>query len=49
MGDYADGKNSNDPTDLSQGNYGVWAFRGKRYETMMKDEGEEPTGGNTSV
>lgn len=38
---------SNDPTDLSQGNYGVWAFRGKRYETLVKDEeAEAPTGGN---
>ncbi|KAL8908298.1 MAG: hypothetical protein Q9207_000921 [Kuettlingeria erythrocarpa] len=29
--------NDMDPTDLSCGNWGVWAFRGKRYETTMKD------------
>jgi len=29
--------NDNDPHDISAGNWGVWAFRGKRYETQMKD------------
>jgi hypothetical protein len=29
---------SADPTDLSQGNWGVWAFRGKRYEATTKEE-----------
>jgi hypothetical protein len=29
---------SADPADLSQGNWGVWAFRGKRYEAMARDE-----------
>ncbi|KAL8974586.1 MAG: hypothetical protein Q9197_001178 [Variospora fuerteventurae] len=29
--------NDLDPTDLTCGNWGVWAFRGKRYETTMKD------------
>lgn len=29
--------NDNDPSDISCGNWGVWAFRGKRYETMMRD------------
>lgn len=28
---------SADPTDLSQGNWGVWSFRGKRYEATRKD------------
>ena len=29
--------NDFDPMDLSAGNWGVWAFRGKRYETTMKE------------
>ncbi|KAL8697799.1 MAG: hypothetical protein Q9224_002140 [Gallowayella concinna] len=29
--------NDYDPGDISAGNWGVWAFRGKRYETEMKD------------
>ena len=29
--------NDLDPSDISCGNWGVWAFRGKRYETMTKD------------
>ncbi|KAI4187779.1 MAG: hypothetical protein L6R41_002583 [Letrouitia leprolyta] len=29
--------NDMDPGDLSCGNWGVWAFRGKRYEATMKD------------
>ncbi|KAL6720381.1 translational activator for mitochondrial COX1 [Lecanora helva] len=29
--------NDYDPTDISCGNWGVWAFRGKRYEATMKD------------
>ncbi|KAI4138410.1 MAG: hypothetical protein L6R39_006805 [Caloplaca ligustica] len=29
--------NDFDPTDLSCGNWGLWAFRGKRYETTMQD------------
>ena len=29
--------NDYDPTDISCANWGVWAFRGKRYETQMKD------------
>ncbi|KAH8153475.1 uncharacterized protein LAJ45_02288 [Morchella importuna] len=29
--------NDADPTDLSQGNWGVWSFRGKRYEATRKD------------
>ncbi|KAF2757179.1 hypothetical protein EJ05DRAFT_440528 [Pseudovirgaria hyperparasitica] len=29
--------NDLDPQDISCGNWGVWAFRGKRYETTMKD------------
>ncbi|CAG8951582.1 hypothetical protein HYFRA_00007498 [Hymenoscyphus fraxineus] len=33
--------NDLDPQDISCGNYGVWAFRGKRYETTRKDAGEE--------
>lgn len=28
---------SNDPMDLSQGNWGLWAFRGKRYEAVEKE------------
>ena len=28
--------NDLDPGDLSSGNWGVWAFRGKRYETQMR-------------
>ncbi|KAL7275179.1 translational activator for mitochondrial COX1 [Rhizina undulata] len=30
--------NDVDPSDLTQGNYGVWAFRGKRYEATTKEE-----------
>ncbi|KAF1343773.1 zinc-finger of mitochondrial splicing suppressor 51-domain-containing protein [Delphinella strobiligena] len=30
--------NDLDPQDVSAGNWGVWAFRGKRYETTMKEE-----------
>jgi splicing suppressor protein 51 len=29
--------NDLDPSDISCGNWGVWAFRGKRYETTAKD------------
>ncbi|KAH7162436.1 zinc-finger of mitochondrial splicing suppressor 51-domain-containing protein [Dactylonectria estremocensis] len=29
--------NDLDPQDVSAGNWGVWAFRGKRYETTTKD------------
>ncbi|GME58692.1 Protein MSS51, mitochondrial [Neofusicoccum parvum] len=29
--------NDLDPQDISCGNWGLWAFRGKRYETMTKD------------
>jgi len=29
--------NDLDPQDISCGNWGVWAFRGKRYETMRND------------
>lgn len=29
--------NDLDPSDISCGNWGVWAFRGKRYETTMKE------------
>lgn len=29
--------NDLDPQDVSAGNWGVWAFRGKRYETTMRD------------
>ncbi|KAL2038553.1 hypothetical protein N7G274_008600 [Stereocaulon virgatum] len=29
--------NDYDPSDISCGNWGVWAFRGKRYDTIMKD------------
>jgi len=29
--------NDMDPQDVSCGNWGVWAFRGKRYETTIKD------------
>jgi len=29
--------NDLDPVDVSAGNWGVWAFRGKRYETTMKE------------
>jgi mitochondrial splicing suppressor protein 51 len=32
--------NDLDPQDISCGNWGVWAFRGKRYETMMKEGGQ---------
>lgn len=32
--------NDDDPQgDISCGNWGVWAFRGKRYETMNKEDG----------
>lgn len=30
--------NDLDPQDVSAGNWGVWSFRGKRYETTRKDE-----------
>ncbi|KAI9795516.1 MAG: translational activator for mitochondrial COX1 [Piccolia ochrophora] len=30
--------NDLDPQDISCGNWGLWAFRGKRYETTMKDD-----------
>ncbi|OHW90369.1 mRNA processing protein [Colletotrichum incanum] len=30
--------NDLDPQDVSCGNWGVWAFRGKRYETTKKDD-----------
>ncbi|KAK8190223.1 zinc-finger of mitochondrial splicing suppressor 51-domain-containing protein [Phyllosticta capitalensis] len=30
--------NDVDPQDISCGNWGVWAFRGKRYEATMKEE-----------
>ena len=30
--------NDLDPQDISCGNGGVWAFRGKRYETTQKEE-----------
>ncbi|KAF2085478.1 hypothetical protein K490DRAFT_75107 [Saccharata proteae CBS 121410] len=30
--------NDQDPQDVSCGNWGLWAFRGKRYETTMKEE-----------
>lgn len=29
--------NDLDPQDISCGNWGVWAFRGKRYETTMRE------------
>ncbi|MCJ1454218.1 translational activator for mitochondrial COX1 [Mycoblastus sanguinarius] len=29
--------NDYDPTDVTCGNWGVWAFRGKRYETTMNE------------
>ncbi|PWW71730.1 hypothetical protein C7212DRAFT_360493 [Tuber magnatum] len=29
--------NDGDPSDLSQGNWGVWSFRGKRYEATRQD------------
>ncbi|KAK4985624.1 translational activator for mitochondrial COX1 [Elasticomyces elasticus] len=29
--------NDADPSDVSCGNFGLWAFRGKRYETTRKD------------
>jgi len=29
--------NEADPTDLTQGNWGVWSFRGKRYEATTKE------------
>ncbi|KAF1986305.1 mRNA processing protein [Aulographum hederae CBS 113979] len=29
--------NDLDPVDVSAGNWGVWSFRGKRYEAAMKD------------
>lgn len=31
--------NDLDPSDISCANWGVWAFRGKRYETMTRDDG----------
>ncbi|KAH7631756.1 zinc-finger of mitochondrial splicing suppressor 51-domain-containing protein [Sordaria sp. MPI-SDFR-AT-0083] len=31
--------NDLDPQDISAGNWGVWAFRGKRYEATVKDDG----------
>ncbi|KGQ12534.1 hypothetical protein BB8028_0003g10870 [Beauveria bassiana] len=30
--------NDADPQDITCGNWGVWAFRGKRYETTTKDQ-----------
>lgn len=30
--------NDLDPSDVSAGNWGVWAFRGKRYEATTKEE-----------
>lgn len=30
--------NDMDPQDVSAGNWGVWAFRGRRYEATTKDE-----------
>ncbi|KAH6693662.1 MSS51 protein [Plectosphaerella plurivora] len=30
--------NDLDPQDVSCGNWGVWAFRGKRYETTLKED-----------
>lgn len=32
--------NDLDTSDVSAGNWGVWSFRGKRYETAMKDDEE---------
>jgi splicing suppressor protein 51 len=32
--------NDLDPQDVSAGNWGVWAFRGKRYETQMREDRE---------
>lgn len=40
---------SNDPTDISQGNYGLWSFRGKRYEATTHDDTAAPTGGTASA
>ncbi|KAH9222687.1 zinc-finger of mitochondrial splicing suppressor 51-domain-containing protein [Leptodontidium sp. 2 PMI_412] len=34
--------NDLDPQDISCGNWGVWAFRGKRYETTRKGSETEP-------
>lgn len=31
--------NDNEVQDISAGNWGVWAFRGKRYETTTKEDG----------
>lgn len=31
--------NDLDPMDVSAANWGVWAFRGKRYETTRKEDG----------
>ena len=31
--------NDLDPSDITCGNWGIWAFRGKRYETTRKDAG----------
>ena len=39
--------NDYDPGDVSCGNWGVWAFRGKRYEAIREGEGEE--GNKTSA
>ncbi|KAI9834028.1 MAG: translational activator for mitochondrial COX1 [Phylliscum demangeonii] len=33
--------NDLDPQDISCGNWGVWAFRGKRYEAMKSDREEQ--------
>ncbi|KAB5558041.1 zinc-finger of mitochondrial splicing suppressor 51-domain-containing protein [Coniochaeta sp. 2T2.1] len=33
--------NDMDPQDVSAGNWGVWAFRGKRYEATRKEEAAE--------
>lgn len=30
--------NDLDPSDISAGNWGVWAFRGKRYEAIHKED-----------
>ncbi|ORY16379.1 zinc-finger of mitochondrial splicing suppressor 51-domain-containing protein [Clohesyomyces aquaticus] len=36
--------NDYDPHDVTCSNWGVYAFRGKRYETTKKEEGEEEKG-----
>lgn len=28
---------SADPTDISQSNWGIWSFRGKRYEATTRE------------